>query len=58
MGLKEKTWGLIDDDRSSGPYPTDRLNGKGQARLVVRTLVHRVTCQMFKAMAAHLEKKL
>ena len=58
MDLKEKTWGLIDEDRSRFAYPTERLNSIGQQRLIVRDVMHKAAACVFKQLAERLEKGL
>lgn len=58
MDLKEKTWALIDEDRSRHAYPIERLNSKGQGRLILRDVMHKAAASVFKQLAARLEKGL
>jgi len=58
MDLKEKTWSLIDDERLRFSYPADRLNLKGQQRLIMKEVAHKVLAQVFKQMADRYEKGL
>lgn len=58
MDLKEKTWGLVDEDRCLPGYPVSRLNLIGQQRLVLKDVANRVLALVFKRLSEQYEKRI